>query len=163
MEEEPSRKEENPQPRKRKEPSTEDSVKHRVEVLAQWSSCSDKIFKLEEELKKAKQIQVKLEETNPWLGQVKGLVRGGERRKKEEKAVGKKETEPPKKKKLESSELEGVLPQRDPHQRVRKTVERRLKEIEEKGKVPRWNPDYSRHTWDQMRIVDPSYLDEEDK
>lgn len=150
-----------PSANKRKEPAEEDSVETRISVLAQWAVVSEKVFDLEEKLDKAKKLRSLLEQENPWIGQVKGIVRSGQRKAlAESPAQPTKAAGPPKKKQArEEKEEEKEKPPKKPIS-TRRSIENRMKDMEEKGKLPRWNPAFDRHTFDDAQRLTPNYLDE---
>lgn len=121
------------------EAEEESSVRKRVEIVAQWSAASSKVFEFQEKLEQAKKLRDLLEKEHPWLSQVKGMVRGGTRVKKNPKVPRAEKSDLSKKK--EVSAKEHKRKPEDPPGTTQKTVkariEDRLKDQELRNRISR--------------------------
>nr|AXF51005.1 large delta antigen [Hepatitis delta virus] len=101
----------------------------REDILEQWVITRGKIGELEKELRKAKKKVKKLEEDNPWLGNVKGII--GKKDKDGEGAP------PAKRARTDRMEVDsgpGKGPLRGQDHRRRKALENKRKQLSRGGK-----------------------------
>lgn len=136
----------NPEQLPAKKPSEKGEVQvaKNVEVVAQWSALSVKIFELEAKLRKARQLKENLEKDHPkLLSQLKGLVRKdhredpGSKMEEEKAAPGKKETDRAERKKRKAEEGLKKVPES-----VKKSLNTKLSEQTSRN-TPQYNLDFN--------------------